>query len=125
MRGLTSKIFVLLLSITSGISSYAGKNPHKPFTSPLCGYYSIGASQPAGFQNLTQAMLQLGTNGVACAVTFELQADYTSASETFPIVINAFAGADEFNTLTIKPAYGVSAVISGSSINSIIKINGA
>ena len=62
---------------------------------PLCGTYLIGASQPVGFKNLTQALVKLHTQGVSCDVTFELQADYTSTGETFPIVINQF---QQFNT---------------------------
>ena len=58
---------------------------------PLCGTYAIGATQPVGFQNLTQALVKLNSQGVSCQVTFELQANYSSAGETFPLVINAFA----------------------------------
>ncbi len=93
---------------------------------PLCGTYMVGASQPAGFQNLTQAIGKINSLGVSCAVVFELQTDYSTApAETFPLVINAYAGASATNTFTIRPASGVTATISGTSTSSIIKINGA
>ena len=50
---------------------------------------------------------------------------HSSAGETFPLVVNAFAGADEFNTFRIKPAFGVTSSITGSSSTAIIKLNGA
>ncbi|HNO29851.1 MAG TPA: putative metal-binding motif-containing protein, partial [Chitinophagales bacterium] len=93
---------------------------------PLCGTYAIGASQPVGYQNLTQAAAKINGLGVSCAVTFALQSDYTSASETYPIVFNQYTGASAINTLTIKPATGVTATISGSlASNALIRLNGA
>ena len=128
MKKVIVHIFTALFFLTIGSMAHAGngnKNKKSAPYVPLCGSYSIGTSQPVGFQNLTQALAQLNTLGVSCAVTFNLEADYNSAGETFPIVINAFAGADELNTLTIRPAFGVSSVISGSSSTAIIKLNGA
>ena len=128
MKTVIVHVFLSLIFLTNATTANAGNGVQKdkaPLYIPLCGIYYIGASQPVGFQNLTQALAQLNTVGVSCAVTFELQADYSSAGETLPIVINAFAGADEFNTLTIKPAFGVSSTISGSSATAILKINGA
>ncbi|MEO7482114.1 MAG: T9SS type A sorting domain-containing protein [Ferruginibacter sp.] len=92
---------------------------------PLCGTYAVGASQPAGFQNLTQAIGKLNSLGVSCAVIFALQADYSSAGETFPLTVNAFAGASATNTFTLKPAAGVTSTISGAAANTqIIKVLG-
>ena len=62
------------------------------------------------------------------AVVFELtDASYTT-SETFPITINEIGGASSTNTITIRPATGVTAEISGNSggdYTSIIKLYGA
>ncbi|TCJ16550.1 hypothetical protein EPD60_07340 [Flaviaesturariibacter flavus] len=65
-------------------------------------------------------------NSASCfsgPVVFSL-IDATYPGEAFPIVINqnTFAGA---NSLTIKPAAGNNATISGSSSSALIKINGA
>ncbi|MEP6793992.1 MAG: hypothetical protein ABJB16_06680, partial [Saprospiraceae bacterium] len=93
--------------------------------SPLCGTKLIGASQAVGYQNLTQAIGKLNSLGVTCAVIFELQADYSSAGETFPLTIIPYGGASATNTFTIKPASGVTASISGTSTSGIFVINGA
>ncbi len=93
---------------------------------PLCGIYAVGASQPAGFQNLTQAVGKLNTLGASCRVTFELQSDYSSTGETYPISINVYPGMSSSNSFTVKPAAGVTSTISGSlASNALIKINGA
>ena len=116
MRKVGFNLFVSLFFVFIGTKTNA---------QPLCGTYQIGASQPVGFQNLTQALFILNTQGVSCAVIFELQSDYNSAGETFPLVINVFSGVSVINTFKIKPAFGVNSTISGSSANSIIKLNGA
>lgn len=90
---------------------------------PLCGTYAVGASQPLGFQNLTQAINKLNALGVSCAVTYELQSDYISSGETFPLTINPITGISSVNTFTLKPGSGVNATISGAaSNNALIKI---
>ena len=116
MRNCLTNIVVVFLFIFSGMMANA---------QPLNGTYAIGATQPVGFQNLTQALAKLTAQGVSDAVTFELQANYSSAGETFPLVINSYAGSGEFSTFRIKPAFGVTSTISGNSSSSIIKVNGA
>ena len=50
----------------------------------------------------------------------------SNTGEVFPIVINAIAGSSSTNTVTIKPATGVTAAITGSvASGAIIKLNGA
>ena len=49
--------------------------------------------------------------------------DATYPSETFPITINANAAASAVNTLTIKPAAGISPVISGTNATTLIDFN--
>ena len=66
---------------------------------PLCGTYQVGTGQPAPFNTLTGAIGRLNALGVSCAVVFELtSASYTTPAETFPIIINAIAGASATNT---------------------------
>ncbi len=93
----------------------------------LNGIYQIGASQVApNYTKLTDAILDLNAYGVGSAVTFALQSDYSSTTETFPLTINAFTGASATNTLTIKPAAGVTSTISGALASAaLIKLNGA
>ncbi|MBU6120607.1 beta strand repeat-containing protein [Hymenobacter siberiensis] len=89
----------------------------------LIGTYTVGAGQQ--FTTLTSAVNTLNSAGVAGAVTFSLtDASYTTA-ETFPITVNTVLGGSTTNTVTIKPASGVSPIISGSSTTAILKLNGA
>ena len=87
----------------------------------LSGLYTIGAA--GDYATLTAAVADFNSAPITGAVTFELL-DATYTAETFPIVINANAGSSAANTLTVKPATGVNAVISGSG-TAILKINGA
>jgi hypothetical protein len=101
---------------------------NKSILGAMTGTYAVGASQTetgSAFTKLTTAIADLNLRGVSGAVTFALQSDYTSATETFPLTINAVTGASVTNTVTIKPAATVTATISGSSSSSIFKLNGA
>lgn len=92
----------------------------------LNGTYTIGASQVSpNYTKLTDAIADLNTLGVSGPVMFQLAADYTSATETFPLTINTFIGASSSNTLTIKPASGVTASISGSNASELLVMNAA
>lgn len=63
---------------------------------------------------------------VTQAYIIELQSTYTGANETYPITFGARAGASTTNTLTLRPAAGVSAVsVSGSNNGPIILLNDA
>ena len=91
----------------------------------LSGTYTVGAGQD--YETLTAAVSDLNTNGVSGAVVFELT-DAGYISETFPITINEITGASSTNTVTIRPASGVTTEISGDSggdNTSIIKLYGA
>ncbi len=48
-----------------------------------------------------------------------------NTGEVFPIVLSANAGSSATNTITIKPASGVTATISGTSTSALIKLDGA
>ena len=87
------------------------------------GTYTVGAT--GNYTTLTAAMADLTGKLITGPITYALQADYSSAAETFPIVVPANGGSSATNTITIKPDTGVTATISGSSASSIIKLNGA
>ena len=87
------------------------------------GTYTVGAT--GNYTTLTAAMADLSGRLITGPITYALQADYSSAAETFPIVVPANGGSSATNTITIKPDTGVTATISGSSASSIIKLNGA
>ena len=77
------------------------------------------------YPTLTAALADLVSCGMTQPTILSINGSYTSASEIFPIVIPSIAGSSTVNTLTIKPASGVSPVISGAAAsNPLIKING-
>lgn len=88
----------------------------------LSGTYTVGAS--GAFPTVTAAVTAYNNSCLSGAVVFSL-IDATYPSETFPITVNANPYASAVNTLTIKPATGVTATISGSSATAVIILNGA
>ena len=86
------------------------------------GIYQIGTGQT--YLTLTDAINAYNNSCLAGAVTFELIDAAYGPSETFPILISN-PQASAANTLLIKPKSGVNPVISGSSIEALIKFNGA
>ena len=89
--------------------------------SSIGGTFNVGVAQT--YTTLTAAIAAYNTSCLSGPVTFVLTDLSYSASETFPITINANADASAVNTLTIKPlASGT--VISGSTAT-LIRLNGA
>ncbi|MBK9105729.1 MAG: proprotein convertase P-domain-containing protein [Saprospiraceae bacterium] len=88
----------------------------------LSGTYTVGAA--GNYTTLTAAVTAYNTACIGGPVVFSL-IDATYPGETFPITINANAFASAVNTLTIKPAPGVSPSISGTSASALIVLNGA
>jgi hypothetical protein len=90
--------------------------PTTPYTytivGTICGTFNVGTGQT--YTTLTAAIADLNNKEMNCPVIFLLTDANYSASETFPIVINRNPGSSATNTLTIKPATGVNATISGS-----------
>ncbi|WP_034672200.1 GEVED domain-containing protein [Epilithonimonas caeni] len=90
---------------------------------------SIGGSTTTPgslYPTLTAAIMDLSACGITQATTLSLNSSYASASETFPIVIPNIAGTSATNTLTIKPASGVSPLITSAlANNAIIRLSGA
>ncbi|MFL5747283.1 MAG: beta strand repeat-containing protein [Niastella sp.] len=104
-------------------------------TTPLTGTRATNTcSGPSGvipvgpnetYKTLTAALAAL-SGGVSGPVTLELQSNYTSATETFPIVIASNACFSAANTLTIRPAAGANGlVIASSGFGATIDLNGA
>lgn len=88
----------------------------------LSGVYTVGVT--GNYPTLTAAVAAYNGACLNGAVTFSL-IDTTYPSETYPIAINDNVQASMVNTLTIKPAVGVVTTLTGSSANSIIRLNGA
>jgi len=90
------------------------------FAQSLSGTYIVGASQPAPFNTLTNAVNRINTVGVGGPVVFLLDnTTYnTQNGETFPITIKPYIGSSIENTLTIKPNTGKTVTISATGANS-------
>ncbi|MBL0355620.1 MAG: hypothetical protein IPP72_01465 [Chitinophagaceae bacterium] len=126
----------LSLNITDGNSVQTGYTPtviapagNRTIKTLLNGDYTVGPNETApNFTKLTDAIAVLNSVGVGGPVRFLLQADYTSATETFPLVINSYFGASAINNVKILPNTGVTAAITASlaaAANSVFKLNGA
>lgn len=92
-------------------------------SAPLSGTYQIGALQT--YTSITAAMADLNLLGVNGSVIFELTDATYSTNETFPIVINAVQGTSANDTITIRPAIGVTPTITANIANSVIRLDGA
>ncbi|UAY52726.1 beta strand repeat-containing protein [Ferruginibacter albus] len=95
----------------------------------LSGTIPIGPTapaSPAGFATLTAASTYINTNGIGGKTILELQSDYVSTGETFPITFSTNSCITASKTLTIRPAAGATGlIISGSgSTTNIIALNG-
>jgi hypothetical protein len=73
------------------------------------------------YTNLTAALNDLSNRGIEGAVNF-LLIDETYIGETFPLLIDDINGQGPQNTITIKPAAGVTPEILMSSGSAVIKI---
>ncbi|MCX8015528.1 MAG: T9SS type A sorting domain-containing protein, partial [candidate division WOR-3 bacterium] len=86
------------------------------------GTYTDGTGQ--NYENLTAVSDELRAKTLAGNVVFELTANYSSATETYPIVFDSFAIEGGYWTVTIKPASGVQTLIEGSNSTAIFNLNG-
>jgi hypothetical protein len=77
----------------------------------MCGLFHVGVGQD--FPTLTAAMDTLKKKAVTCPLILELT-DNSYPSETWPMVIGRISGASATNTITIRPAAGVTPVFATS-----------
>lgn len=80
----------------------------------------------SSYQTITDALNDLSGCPITQPTTIELQSNYVSTGETFPITLGVISGASAVNTLTIRPAAGASNLsISGAPTGlPILDING-
>jgi hypothetical protein len=117
---------------SSGASGFTANPPacSTPPTTPntytiigsISGTFTVGAT--GDYTSITNAVNDINNKEVVGPVVLSLiDANYNT--ETFPIVIPQFTGVSSSNTVTIKPASGNTVTISGTSLTSIFKLNGA
>jgi len=94
----------------------------------ICGNFNVGVGQT--YATLTAAVADISTKDLTCPVTL-LLTDNTYTAESYPIIIPQLPGASAINTLTIKPAPGITPVFSTTYLGitpnyfSQITLNGA
>ena len=77
----------------------------------LSGSYNVGVGM--AYTTITDAVNAFNTSCVSGPVVFLLTDAAYGAAETFPITINSNVSSSSVNTLTIKPAAGIAATITG------------
>ncbi len=114
------KLIILICCVLfSGLYNSSFANPknvkYNPDAVTMAGTYTVG---PGGnYLTLTAAINDFNTQPLLGPVVFSLISNTYSAGETFPMVINVNTGSSAINTLTIKPAAGINAAISGTVNN--------
>ncbi|HEY0732031.1 MAG TPA: hypothetical protein VGD33_06415, partial [Chitinophagaceae bacterium] len=84
-------------------------------TTTACGTTSGVKTIPGDYPSITAAITSLQLSGIGGSVVLELQSGYNSSAETFPIVFPVIPCASAANSITVRPATGVTASISGSA----------
>ena len=122
----TSKTYTITATDTNGCSAIGAPYALNVISSTLTGTYTVGAS--GTYPTITQAVAAYNN---ACTVNgsviFELidPAYSSTTGETFPIVLNAKAGASPTQTLTIRPATGNTVVMWDTVAGPLFRLNGA
>jgi trimeric autotransporter adhesin len=88
----------------------------------ICGTINVGVGKT--YTTLTDAISDINSKEITCPITLVLTDSLYSASEVFPVTLTPNSGSSPTNTLTIRPLSGKSPIISGSSANGILKVNG-
>lgn len=90
---------------------------------PMSGTYTVGSG--GNYTTLTAAVNDYNTRCIGGPVVFSLISSSYSVGESFPIYIKQNIYQSSTNTLTIKPATGITATISGNlSGNALIRVKG-
>lgn len=93
----------------------------------ICGTFNVGTGQT--YPTLTAAINDINSKEITCPVTLQLtDATYDASTETYPITLNFNPGSSSTNTMTIKPAPGVTPLLVGTSVGSntgVIQLRGA
>jgi hypothetical protein len=114
--------YYVIVSNTNGCSTTSTVSGAITVLNALSGTKTVGSG--GDYPTLTAAITAYNNSCLSGPVVFSLTDATYSSGETFPITINANVYASSTNTLTIKPASGVTTNISGSLASSaLIKIS--
>jgi hypothetical protein len=122
-----SRTGIANMSLLNGVSFVMGTyNSNTPLTY-VCNLGGTKTVGPTGnYATLTAAMSEISANGLSSSIILELQSNYVSTGESFPILVDPFNCMGSSNTLTIRPASNASGLlISGdeSSLGGIFDFN--
>lgn len=118
----TSYLWQVYAYAEGSLSSTYADNLQGTNACSLSGTITVG---PTGtYTSLTAAIAALTAQGASASVIFELQSDYVSTGETFPIVLGNVPCMSPSNTVTIRPATGATVSVTGASATPIFDING-
>jgi hypothetical protein len=120
--------YTLVASSTSPNGQPDGNTANDSYTSAsfqtgLLGTITVGSG--GTYSTLTAAVSAANTYGLCGPTVFSLTGVSYASGETFPIILNQLGGSSSINTLTIRPASGISPTISGTSANGLVILNGA
>ena len=91
----------------------------------ISGTKTIGASGGT-YTSITAAIADATSSGINGALILELLSSYSSSSETYPITIGSINGTSATNTVTIRPASGVTGLgISSANSTATLLLSGA
>jgi hypothetical protein len=109
---------------TGNVNAVAfGGSPNSYVIKPLIsGNKNVGAG--GDYPTITAALTALTNADLGGPLTLTLT-DASYGSETFPLTVNANPGSSATNTITIKPASGVSVSITGNNTGCILNLSGA
>ncbi|MGI4870372.1 MAG: hypothetical protein ACRYFX_04235, partial [Janthinobacterium lividum] len=108
----------------AGVSANATATATTLAAVPLCGTKTVGPSTGTDYPTLTAAFAAVSINGLCGPLVLELQANYVSTTETFPIAYT-YAGTTATNTVTVRPAAGATGLsITGTTASAVFNIVG-
>jgi len=104
-------------------SPLTGTKATLPCAGPANVTIPVGTGQT--FETLTAVLSSLSTTGISGPVILELQSNYVSTAETFPITFPVNSCISSVNTLTVRPATGATGLsISSANTTATIDFNG-
>lgn len=122
LTGSTTYLWKVYAYSEGSLSATSADDVQATNSCSMNGTYTVGAT--GTYTNLTAALAALNLQGAAGAVVFELQSDYSSSGETFPLVLGNVPCMSASNTVTIRPAAGATVSVTGLNTTALFDVNG-
>jgi hypothetical protein len=106
------KVCLVIVAFFANFTVFANESSKPTAVGP--GTYSVGPGSPTYTTTITAAITSINAaGGITGPIVLELNAAYTTTTET----LSAITGASATNTITIRPALGVTKTITNSASN--------